>query len=89
MTDMIILIYTLCMLTSILCCVLLLRSYSRNGNRLVFWSGLYFAGASVNNLLLILDKTIFLTSADLLPLRLLAGLAASLILLYGLVWEGR
>lgn len=84
----IVIIYMLCMLTSILCCTLLLRSYSKNGNRLVFWSGLYFAGASVNNLLLLFDKIVFL-ELDLLSLRLLSGLIASLILLYGLVWEGR
>ncbi len=86
---MIIFIYALCILTSILCAVLLLRGYAKNGNRLLLWSGLYFIGATLNNMLLLLDKTIFLTSADLLTWRLLAGLAAILILLYGLVWEGR
>lgn len=86
---MVVLIYALCILVSILCATLLLRSYTKNRNRLLFWSGLYFVGASINNTLLLLDKTVFLTSADLLPLRLFAGLAAVLILLYGLVWEGR
>jgi hypothetical protein len=81
-------VYALCMVTSILCAGLLLRGHAQNKNRLLFWSGLYFIGASLNNLLLLLDQTIFLTS-DLLTWRLLTGLAAALILLYGLVWEGR
>jgi hypothetical protein len=82
-------IYLLCLITSIVCATLLLRSYAVNKNRLLFWSGLYFIGAALNNLLLLLDKTVFLTSVDLLALRLFAGLVASLILLFGLVWEGR
>lgn len=86
---MAIFVYALCMVTSILCAVLLLRSYANNKNRLLFWSGLYFIGASLNNLLLLLDNTVFLTTADLLTWRLLAGLVAAIILLYGLVWEGR
>lgn len=85
---MAIFIYGLCIFTSIICAALLLRSYMENRNRLLFWSGLYFIGASLNNMLLLLDQTIFLSS-DLLTWRLLAGLAAALILLYGLVWEGR
>lgn len=85
---MAIFIYALCILTSLLCATLLLRSYRENKNRLLLWSGLYFIGASLNNMLLLLDQTIFLT-VDLLTWRLLAGLAAALILLYGLVWEGR
>jgi hypothetical protein len=81
-------VYALCAVTSILCACLLLRGYAQNKNRLLLWSGLYFIGASINNLLLLLDQTVFLTS-DLLTWRLLAGLTAALILLYGLVWEGR
>jgi hypothetical protein len=86
---MIIFIYVLCILTSIVCATLLLRSYAKNRNRLLFWSGFYFIGATLNNTLLLLDKTIFLTSADLLTWRLLAALGASLVLLFGLIWEGR
>ncbi|MGZ3160010.1 MAG: DUF5985 family protein [Burkholderiaceae bacterium] len=86
---MIIFIYMLCIATSIVCSVLLVRGYAKSRNRLLFWSSLYFIGATINNTLLLLDKTIFLTSADLLTWRLLAGLGASLILLFGLIWEGR
>lgn len=37
-------VYILCGLTSVLCAVLLLRSYARKRVRLLLWSGLCFAG---------------------------------------------
>ncbi|WP_420475474.1 DUF5985 family protein [Noviherbaspirillum sp. ST9] len=80
-------IYALCALTSMLCSVLLLRGYRRNGYRLLLWSGLCFAGMTINNLLLILDRVVFPTEVDLIPLRLWTALIALLPLLYGLVWE--
>ena len=80
-------IYALCALTSMLCAGLLLRGYRRNGYRLLLWSGLCFAGMTVNNLLLILDRVFFPDSIDLLTLRLVAALLALLPLLYGLIWE--
>lgn len=80
-------IYALCAFTSMLSSWLLLRSYRRNGSRLLFWSGLCFAGLSVNNLLLILDRIVFPTAVNLTTWRLLAALVALLPLLYGLVWE--
>lgn len=81
------LIYALCALTSLLCTWLLLRSYRKNRHRLLFWSGLCFAGLSVNNLLLILDRLVFPETMDLTTLRLVSALVALLPLLYGLVWE--
>lgn len=80
-------IYLLCAFTAMLCTWLLLRSYRKNGYRLLLWSGLCFAGLSVNNLLLILDRIVFPTSVDLSTWRLLSALAALLPLLYGLIWE--
>jgi hypothetical protein len=80
-------IYVLCTLTSVTCAWLLFRSYIRNRYRLLFWSGLCFSALSVNNILLVLDKTIFLTTADLSTWRLIAALIALLLLLFGLIWE--
>jgi hypothetical protein len=80
------LIYTLCMLTSLGCTVLLLRSYLRSRYRLLFWTGLCFAGLTINNLLLIVDK-LTPASIDLSTWRLIAALVALLPLLYGLIWE--
>jgi hypothetical protein len=80
-------IYTLCMLTSFICAWLLLRSYRQNKLRLLLWSGLCFIGLSVNNLLLVLDRTVFATTLDLSTWRLVMALVALLPLLYGLIWE--
>lgn len=70
-----------------LCAWLLLRSYRRNGYRLLFWSGLYFTGLSINNILLVLDLMVFGDKIDLSFWRLLTALIALLPLLYGLIWE--
>ena len=80
-------IYALCALTAMLCAWLLLRGYKQNGYRLLLWSGLCFAGLSINNVLLILDRIVFPVSVDLSTWRLLAALIALLPLLYGLIWE--
>jgi hypothetical protein len=80
-------IYTLCALTSLLCAVLLLRSFSKSKHRLLFWAGICFAGITVNNLLLVADKIIFPTSVDLLTPRLLVALVALVFLLYGLIFD--
>jgi hypothetical protein len=79
-------IYTLCALTSILCFVLLWRSWRTSGARLLFWSALCFAALSVNNVLLVLDNLVFV-EVNLVKARLAAALVAVLLLLFGLVWE--
>lgn len=81
-----ILIYALCMLTSLGCAILLLRAYLRSRYRLLFWSGLCFTGLTLNNLLLFIDK-ITGPTLDLSTWRLVTALAALLPLLYGLIWE--
>lgn len=79
-------IYALCAATSLLCAVLLLRSYARSRYRLLFWAGLCFVGATLNNLLLVADKVIF-PDVDLLTLRLVVALLALVFLLYGLIFD--
>ena len=79
-------IYSLCTLTSLACAWLLLRSYSRTGHRLLFWSGLCFVGMTANNVLLLLDKVAF-PDLDLRTMRLATALVAVLLLLYGLIYE--
>lgn len=81
-------IYALCALTSFSCAFLLLRSYMGNRLRLLFWSGLCFVGLTISNLLLVLDKTVFV-SQDLSTFRLTASLIALLPLIYGLIWEDK
>jgi hypothetical protein len=79
-------IYLLCTLTSLACAWALLASYRRTQFRLLFWSGAAFVGLTLNNLLLTLDKVVFL-DVDLLPARLISSLVALLLLLYGLIDE--
>jgi hypothetical protein len=79
-------VYSLCALTAALCAVLLLQSYARSKYRLLLWSGLCFAGLTLNNLLLVLDKLVF-PYLDLSVWRSAVALAAMCILLYGLVWD--
>ncbi len=79
-------IYSLCALTSIACFGLLLRSWLASRHRILFWSALCFAGLSINNLVLVLDKVVFL-QVDLTLWRLGLGMVAILLLLIGLVWE--
>ena len=81
------LIYSLCALTSVMCFVLLWRSWRESGARLLFWSALCFAALSVNNVLLVLDRVVFPVEHDLNMARLVTALVAVLLLLFGLVWE--
>jgi hypothetical protein len=80
------LIYFLCAMTCLAAFVLLLRSWLATRHRLLFWSAMCFAGLSLNNILLVVDKLV-LPDVDLSTPRLLAALAAVLLLLFGLIWE--
>ena len=74
-------------LGDVTCAWLLLRSYARSRVRLLLWSGVCFAGLTVNNVLLFIDRILLPSTVDLGTWRLLAALVALLPLLYGLVWE--
>lgn len=79
-------IYILCALTSIICAALLLRGYSQNRVRLLFWSGWCFAGLALNNILLVVDIRVG-PALDLEVWRTLPAVAGVALLIYGLVWE--
>jgi hypothetical protein len=79
-------IYGLCALTALACTVLLLQAYARSRYRLLLWSSLCFAGLTLNNVLLVVDKLVF-PLIDLSVLRTSVALAAMAVLLYGLIWE--
>jgi hypothetical protein len=80
-------IYSLCALTAAACATLLLRRYLQTRFRLLLWSGLCFAGLTLNNMLLVADRLIF-TTVDLSTWRLAMGLAAIVLLLWGLIMDG-
>lgn len=79
-------IYALCALTSFVCAVLLLRGYFASRYRLLFWAGICFVGATLNNVLLMIDKLIF-PQIESLTLRLAVALIALICLLYGLIFD--
>ena len=81
-------VYILCAVTSGLCAVLLLRGYMKSRARLLFWSGLCFAGLALNNVLLIADVRI-MPAIDLSVWRTIPALIGISLLIYGLVWETR
>lgn len=81
------LFYGLCTLTALFCAVLLLRAYSRSRYRLLLWGGLCFLGLTLNNALLVVDKIIIGPETNLFTWRLVAALAAMLVLLYGIIFD--
>jgi hypothetical protein len=81
-------VYLLCAATSLLCAVLLTRSYLQARTRLLLWSALCFLGLFINNVLLVIDR-IVLTEVDLSIARSGTALAAMLLLVTGLIRESR
>jgi hypothetical protein len=79
-------IYGLCALTAFMCAWLLLRAYRRTKYRLVLWGGLCFAGLTLSNALLVIDKLV-LPEVDLSFWRQLLTFISLLIFLYGLIWD--
>lgn len=80
-------VYLLGALTTLLCAVLLLRGYARGRRRLLFWSGLCFAGLTVSNSLLFVDLVLLPETTSLYLLRLSTAAVAMVLLVYGLIWE--
>jgi hypothetical protein len=79
-------IYSLCALVALVCTILLARAYRASRYRLLFWGALCFAGLTLNNVLLFIDKIVF-DMVDLSLPRVVVALAAMLVLIYGLIWD--
>ena len=82
------LIYGLCALAAALCAFLLLQAYRRGGYKLLLWSGLCFAGLTINNVLLVIDKLV-VPYYDLSGWRAATALLSLMVLLYGLIWDSK
>lgn len=80
-------VYLSCAVIAGICSALLWRR--RAQAPLLFWSALCFAGLTVNNILLLLDKYLTPYEETLHTWRLLAGLLALLVLIWGLVFSER
>lgn len=77
------LIYVLCFVTSLLCVVLLVRSYRSSRTRLLLWSSICFGGLALNNGLLLVDMLV--PTLDLSYPRALVALLAGTVLIYGII----
>ena len=80
-------VFLLCFATSVVCLVLLARSYARTRMRLLLWSSLCFVFLAINNLLLFFDVVVFPVEVNLLPFRQLSSVIGVGVLLYGFIWE--
>ncbi len=80
------LVYLLCLVASVSCAWLLVRSYARNRTRLLLWSAICFLLIALNNLFVVIDLLVLPTS-DFLLARRLASLSAVAVLLFGFIWE--
>lgn len=81
-------LYVLTIVTTLACSILLLRAYFKVRNRLLLWSGLCFAGLTIENLLVFGDMILF-PAVDLYSYRLASTAISISLLLFGLVWECR
>ncbi|RZJ00497.1 MAG: hypothetical protein EON90_07230 [Brevundimonas sp.] len=79
-------VYGLCVLTSVTCALLLVRSWRRSRQPLLLWSACCFSLLAANNLLLFVDRLV-LREVDLGPARVVSALLAVGVLLYGFIWE--
>ena len=78
-------VYLLCLITSLVCAGLLIRSYARTREPLLFWSALCFCLLGANNFAVVADM-LFLPAIDLTPLRDLISFAAVSVLVGGFIW---
>ena len=83
---MVSLVYAICALTALLCAVLLLRAYRQTRSRVLWWSGLCFCGLMISNVVLVLDKLVYV-DIDLHPYRQWITLISLLMLLWGLIYS--
>jgi hypothetical protein len=81
-----IVLYSLAILTSLGCTVLLIRGYRERRYSLLLWSAICFACFTINNVLLFFDM-LLVPDVDLRLWRLVTALAGVLCMLYAFLWE--
>lgn len=80
-------VYLLCLLTAVVCAVLLARAWLASRSRLLLYSAACFALLALNNLLVVTDMVLLPVEPDLTVWRQLTVVAALGVLLYGFIWE--
>jgi hypothetical protein len=79
-------VYALCVVSALVCALLLLRGYRRRGVRLLLWCGVFFVAQTLENAILFTDVMLG-PDIDLSSGRLVVGLTGMALLFYGLIWE--
>ncbi len=79
-------VYGLCLIASVVCAGLLLRSYRAGRSKLLLYTALGFIFLALNNLFLVGDMVVF-PEINLWPYRQAASIAAVAVLLYGFTFE--
>lgn len=79
-------VYLLCLLTSVVCAVLLLRAWRSGRSRLILWTAVSFGFLALANLMLVADRVLF-PEVYLTPVRQAASAVALVVLLYAFIWE--
>lgn len=79
-------VYGLCLLTSTVCAVLLVRSWLATRARLLLFSAICFALLAVNNVFVVADMVLW-AEIDFTLARQFSVLGAIGVLLYGFIWE--
>jgi putative intracellular protease/amidase len=82
------LVYLLCAGTCLLCALLLLRGYRQTHVPLLFWSALCFTGLMVDNVIAYVDMAV-VPDVNLAIWRKIPGFIATVLLVFGLVWESK
>jgi hypothetical protein len=81
-------VYLLCALTSVMCAVLLIRSWTRSRARILLWSSFCFIGLAINNVLLFIDLVVA-PDVDLSWARSVTAVFSVSLLVIGMIWERR
>ena len=79
-------VYALCAVTSLVCMVLLGRSWLATRSRLLLWATVCFLGLALNNIVLFIDKVV-VTDTDLSTLRTVPAFVGLCVFALALVWE--
>ena len=79
-------LYSLTILASLGCTLLLARGYLERRYSLLLWSAICFGFLTLNNVVLFVDMLV-VPSMDLRLWRLIAALAGVLCMLYAFIWE--
>lgn len=87
-TSMASVVYVSCAAASIACAALLFARFRHRRERLLLWSAASFTGLAANNVLLFVDQ-VLVPTIDLAIYRSVSAAVAVLLLLIGLIWDGR